>query len=156
MADESTRLIIKGKRILLPDCVSSGSIIIDKGKIVGIEKGMDTAQLPPRTKVKWGREEALLTNIVTPSTPIEGHVTPRESKFFLRCIMPVDHQTFHEILRLTHEIYECKLAHFYREIYLNRPLCCSWTMRCSILIVGLLYGTLFLNWADKVTCDVLI
>ena len=156
MADESTRLIIKGKRILLPDCVSSGSIIIDKGKIVGIEKGTDTAQLPPRTKVKWGREEALLTNIVTPSTPIKGHVTPRESKFFLRCIMPVDYQTFHEILRLTHEIYECKLAHFYREIYLNRPLCCSWTMRCSILIVGLLYGTLFLNWADKVTCDVLI
>ena len=73
MADELTRLIIKGKRILLPDCVSSGSIIIDKGKIVGIEKGMDTAQLPPRTKVKWGREEALLTYIVTPSRVMLPH-----------------------------------------------------------------------------------
>ena len=44
--------------------------------------------------------------------PIKGHVTPRESKLFLRCIMPVDYQTFHAILRLTHEIYECKLANF--------------------------------------------
>lgn len=41
MVDELIWLIIKGKRILLLDCVFLGSIIIDKGKIVGIEKGMD-------------------------------------------------------------------------------------------------------------------
>ena len=51
MADAEEFLIIKGKRILLPDCVSSGSIIVKNGKIVGIEKGLDTTSLTSKAQV---------------------------------------------------------------------------------------------------------
>ena len=52
MADGAAPLVIKGKRILLPDCVTSGSIIIDRGKIVEIEKGLATSHLPSQAKVR--------------------------------------------------------------------------------------------------------
>ena len=54
MADAEEFLIIKGKRILLPDCISSGSIIVKNGKIVGIERGLDTTSLTSNAKVSFG------------------------------------------------------------------------------------------------------
>jgi len=53
MADAEEFLIIKGTRILLPDCISSGSIIAKNGKIVGIERGLDTTSLPSKAKVSF-------------------------------------------------------------------------------------------------------
>lgn len=52
MADAEELLIIKGKRILLPDCISSGSIIVKNGKIVEIEKGPDTTFPTSKAKVR--------------------------------------------------------------------------------------------------------
>ena len=51
MADAEEILIIKGKRILLPDCISSGCIVVKNGKIVGIERGMDSTHLSSKAKV---------------------------------------------------------------------------------------------------------
>ena len=52
MADAEEFLIIKGKRIVLPDCISSGSIIVRNEKIVGIERSLDTTFLTSKAKVK--------------------------------------------------------------------------------------------------------
>ena len=52
MADAEEFLIIKGKRIVLPDCISSGSIIVKNEKIVGIERSLDTTFLTSKAKVK--------------------------------------------------------------------------------------------------------
>lgn len=52
MADGEELLIIKGNRIVLPDCTSSGSISVKNGKIVGIEKGLHTNNRTLEAKVK--------------------------------------------------------------------------------------------------------
>lgn len=52
MADGDEPLIIKGNRIVLPDCISSGSISVKNGKIVGIEKGLHTNDRTSEAKVK--------------------------------------------------------------------------------------------------------
>ena len=53
MADGEELLIIKGNRIVLPDCISSGSISVKNGKIVGIEKGLHTNDRTLEAKVKF-------------------------------------------------------------------------------------------------------
>lgn len=64
MADGAAPLVIKGKRILLPDCVTSGSIIIDRGKIVEIEKGLATSHLPSQAKVIDAGELVVMSGVV--------------------------------------------------------------------------------------------
>lgn len=53
MADGDELLIIKGNRIVLPDCISSGSISVKNGKIVGIEKGLHRNDRTLEAKVKF-------------------------------------------------------------------------------------------------------
>lgn len=56
MADAEEILVIKGKRLLLPDCISSGCIIVKNGKVVGIERGIDTTHLSTRAKVSLDKK----------------------------------------------------------------------------------------------------
>lgn len=51
MAEAEELLIVKGKRIVLPDCTSSGCIIVQNGKIVGIERGFDSSHMTSGAKV---------------------------------------------------------------------------------------------------------
>lgn len=53
MADGEELLIIKGNRIVLPDCISSGSISVKNGKIVSIEKGLHRNDRTLEAKVKF-------------------------------------------------------------------------------------------------------
>lgn len=52
MADAEEILIIKGRRLLLPDCITPGCIIVKNGKIAGIERRVDTTHLSSRVKVR--------------------------------------------------------------------------------------------------------
>lgn len=56
MADGDELLIIKGNRIVLPHCISSGSLSVKNGKIVGIEKGLHTNEGTLEAKVKFFME----------------------------------------------------------------------------------------------------
>ena len=69
MADAEELLIIKGKRILLPDCISSGSIIVKNGKMVGIERGTDTTFLTSKAKVSCAWPQTRLN-----TRPLHLHV----------------------------------------------------------------------------------
>lgn len=51
MAEAEELLIVEGKRIVLPDCTSSGCIIVQNGKIVGIESGFDSSHMTSGAKV---------------------------------------------------------------------------------------------------------
>ncbi|KAL9966763.1 hypothetical protein ACROYT_G024882 [Oculina patagonica] len=64
MADPEELLIIKGKRLLLPDCISSGCIIVKNGKVVGIERGLDTTHLSPRAKVLDAGDLTVMPGVV--------------------------------------------------------------------------------------------
>lgn len=64
MADAEELLIIKAKRILLPDCISSGSIIVKNEKIVGIERGLDTTYLTSKAKVLDAGDLAVMPGVV--------------------------------------------------------------------------------------------
>ena len=46
MADEEGILIVKAQRIVLPDSIVSGCLVVKNGKIVGIESGDGT--------IPWG------------------------------------------------------------------------------------------------------
>ncbi|CAH3193373.1 unnamed protein product [Porites evermanni] len=64
MADGDELLIIKGNRIVLPDCISSGSISVKNGKIVGIEKGLHTNDRTLEAKVLDAGDLVIMPGVV--------------------------------------------------------------------------------------------
>ena len=51
MADGEDVLVIKGQRIVLPDSIISGCVVVKNGKIVGIEAGYSAISAPLGAKV---------------------------------------------------------------------------------------------------------
>lgn len=53
MAQAEEVLIVKGTRIVFPDSISSGCIIVKNGTIVGIERSVDTKFATSGAKVRF-------------------------------------------------------------------------------------------------------